>query len=287
MFGRTAWYGTEMPMNEAPAGTQSESDEARNERLFQGLPAPLGCPAYMRLLLEAPAADLPAPVLVRAYRQLQSGPAAEATLVRLLGHNEKYGYITPLDRMARRRITRDDPYSVEDLIQDTISEVLDTLAGPKGAGAERAWMSYLTQRMIDAHRKQVGRRSERRPKRAEGAVDRETGEEIDAFDAAGIATGPWQGKVEPSELQWLEDFIRRTFAKIPDERIRKVALDMLSDQPVPVSSEDPAVETLEHRFGVKRFTIYRWQRSARALLRAALKRQNERPNFDVSFLEGS
>jgi hypothetical protein len=274
-------------MNKPAHPIPPESGDERNERIFQSLPAPLGCPAYIKLLREAPASDLPAAVLVRAYRQLQSGPAADATLDRLLGQNEKYGYITPLYRMARRRITRNDPYGVPDLVQDTIGEVLDTLGGPKGAGAEKVWLSYLRQRMVDAHRKQVGRRAERRPERAENLTDPETGEEIDAIDATGVTMGPWQGRVEASDLQWLEEFIRRTFARIPDERMREVALDMLRDKPTPVSGEDPAADTLERRYGVKRFTIYRWQRSAAALLKAALERQSERPNFDISFLEGS
>ena len=269
----------------APGPEPPESDEERNERIYQALPAPLSGADYLRLLEEAPAVDLPACVLVRVYRQLPSGPAADATLERLLGRNEKYGYITPLYRMAERRITRSDPYGVADLVQDAIGEVIDTLAGPKGEGAEKAWINYLRQRLVDAHRKQIGRRGERRPERAENLIEPDTGEEIDALDAAGVTGGPWQGKVEGSDLEWLEQFIRRTFATIRDDRIRDVALDLLSHEPTPVSSEDPAIDTWERRLGVKRFTIYRWRRSATAILKNALERQNERLNFDCSFLE--
>src|SRR5688572_13210162 len=84
------------PMPEPP-----ESSPDRNEALFQALP-PLDSADYLNLLKSATAKDLPAPVLVRAYRQIKAGPAAEATLDRLLGFNEKYGYITPLYKMAKR-----------------------------------------------------------------------------------------------------------------------------------------------------------------------------------------
>jgi DNA-directed RNA polymerase specialized sigma24 family protein len=262
----------------------SSPNDERNERIFASLP-PLGSPEYMQKLKTASAAELPAPVLVRAYRQLRSGPAADATLARLLGYNEKYGYITPLYKAAKGRISSDEAYGVDDLVQDTIVEIVDTLAGPHGQGAERAWVSYLRQQMENAHRKLAGRRPERRPRRAPVVRDSETGEEIDPIDAAGVTTGPWQGSVPSSRLEWLEAFIRRTFAKISDERIRAIAFDMLSDNPTPVSSNDPAeTNTLTRRFGVDRFKIYRWQRSARAVLRAALESQNE-VEIDISWLK--
>jgi DNA-directed RNA polymerase specialized sigma24 family protein len=239
----------------------------------------------MQMLKTASAAELPAQVLVRAYRQLRSGPAADATLERLLGYNEKYGYLTPLYMAAKRRISRSDAYGVDDLVQDTIVEIVETLAGPRGEGAEKAWVSFLRQRMEDAYRKLAGRRPERRPRRAEVVTDTETGEEIDPIEAAGVTSGPWQGRVPSSQLEWLEAFIRRTFSKISDERIRAIAFDMFSDNPTPVSSNDPAeTNTLARRFGVDRFKIYRWQRYARAVLRAALESQNE-VEIDVSWLK--
>ena len=259
-------------------------DDARNERIYDSLP-PLGSPEYVRKLKTATAHELPAQVLVRAYRQLRSGPAADATLARLLGYNEKYGYITPLYNAAKRRISRHDAYGVDDLVHDTIGEIVETLAGPRGEGAENAWVSFLRQRMEDAYRKLVGRRGERRPQLAEVVTDSETGEEIDPIEAAGVTTGPWQGKVPPSQLEWLEAFIRRTFAKIADERLRAIAFDMFSDDPTPVSSNDPNdTNTLTNRFGVDRYKIYRWQRAARVVLRAALESQNE-VDIDIDWLK--
>src|SRR4051812_20241491 len=89
----------------APCDRESRND--RNERIYQSLP-PLGSPAYLNLLKSATAAELPASVLVRAYRQLHPSPAADATLARLLGHNERYGYITILHTLAHRRVSRLD-----------------------------------------------------------------------------------------------------------------------------------------------------------------------------------
>jgi hypothetical protein len=106
---------------------------------------------------------------------------------------------------------------------------------------------------------------------------------VELASAAG-AYIPWQGRVAPDKLEWLEGFIERTSEMIADERIRAVARDLFSHTPLPVSSGDPDdPNTLTGRFGVKRYTIYRWQRTARAILRAALERQNER-ELDMSFL---
>src|SRR5687768_10442386 len=138
-----------------------ESSDERNEQLFNDLP-PLATPEYISHVKSTPAANLAAPVLVRAYQQLPPGEAADATLGRLLGYNDRDGYITPLYKAAKRRLSRHDAYGVDDLVQDTISEIVDTLGGPRGAGAEKAWVSYLTQRMEDAYRKLAGRRGERR-----------------------------------------------------------------------------------------------------------------------------
>src|SRR5688500_18061758 len=94
----------------------------RNDWIFQHLP-PLTSGQYLAHLKTATAKDLPAPVLVRAYWVLPSGPAADATLGRLLGFDNDYGYLTPLWKAANRRISRSDPYSPEDLVLATIGKV--------------------------------------------------------------------------------------------------------------------------------------------------------------------
>lgn len=274
---------TKTPSRARPA--PPESNEERNEKLFQKLPR-LGSQDYLTHLKSASAKDLPAPVLVRAYRQIKAGPAADATLDRLLGHNEKHGYITPLYKAADRLVNQHDTYGVDDLVQDTIGLIVETLGGPRGAGAEKAWVKFVRQRLHDIHRGHVGRRGERRPRRAEPIRDEETGELRDSIDLAGATRGPFHGNAEPSDMEWLEGFIERTFSKIEDERIRHVAFDMVSENRTPVSSNDPAdTSTLEHRFQVNRYQIYRWQRSARVLLYAALQTQTEKPGFNTDFLK--
>ncbi len=215
-----------------PPERHSETRAQRNERIFQALPA-LGSPAYLELLKIASAEQFPAEVLVRAYRQLKTGPAADATLVRLVAQDNKYGYLDVLYSGARKRITADDAYSIEDLVYNAVGEIVLTLGGPKGQGADTAWVSFCRQRLADAHRGLIGRHAERRPPIERPHRDRTTGEEWDPVDSA--TTAPWHGSVAPDKIEWLEDFIRRTLARIPDERIREVGLNLLRANPLPIS----------------------------------------------------
>jgi hypothetical protein len=258
------------------APVSGETPFERDRRIFESLP-PLRSPAYLSLLKSATAAELPATVLVRAYRQLYPSPAADATLDRLLGHNARYGYITILHRQARRRMPRLDAYGLEDLVCDAIGEIFLTLAGKRGEIAERMWFKYLGQCMEEAHRKLVGRRGERLRPRADT-----TPEERDRDDP--IGTIPWHGCVAPSKLEWLEGFLERTAAAIPTEPLRAIARDLLSHDPLPVANKDPRdPKTLVGRFNLARSTIYELKRAARAILFAALQRQRE-CEIDISFL---
>ena len=264
-----------------------ESENERNERIFQSLPR-LGSDEYMDLLKRASASELPAPVLVRAYRQLRLGRAAEATLGRLLTNDEKYGYLRPLRKMARRRVSSRDWFDADYLVDQTISELTLALAGPRGEGAHEHWLSFLSHRLEDAYRSLNGRRRERQdPPRADPRPDPETGRWSEPADDADALHAPWHGRVGPSNEEWLEAFIMRTLATIADDRIRQVAQDLFSADPSPISGE--AVQgraPLTERFGFDRYTIYRWRRIARAKLLAALRKQNE-CEVDLSWLEES
>lgn len=110
--------------------TPLEPEGERNERIFAALPK-LGSEEYLALLRRVPARDLPAPVLVRAYRQLGSGRAAEATLERLLLNDATYGYLRPLRRMAPRKVSARDWFSADDLVDPAIGEIALALAGPR------------------------------------------------------------------------------------------------------------------------------------------------------------
>lgn len=252
------------------------SNDQRAEEIFQKLP-PLDSVEYLQHLKSARAEELPASVLVRAYRQLPGGQAADATLARLLSTNREHGYLRTLWAAARRKIKSSDAYSTDDLVHDTICEVALTLGGPHGEGAAQNWVSYLLQRMDDAYRR-MATRSKRRGRRVGPLLDEETGEEQELYESVALPRGPYQGNIGGSGLEWLESFIRRTFARIPDQRRREVAFDMMSEHPT-------SANTLAARYGVRRQTIYDWQRAARALLYAALDVQNERPDFDIRFLK--
>ena len=267
-----------------PDDGKPESRAQRTDRIFRQLP-PLGSPEYLSLLKTATARELPAEVLVRAYRQLKVGTAAEQTLVRLVATNNKYGYLDALYKVARRRITDDDAYGVDDLVANAIGEIVIRLPDSAGAGAETAWVSFCRQRVVDAHRELVGRHGGRRPRMLRPKVDRETQEELDPLEGPNVLSAPWHGTVGPDLEEWFDAFARRTFARIPDENIRTVGLNFLRKEPLPVSAKDPSnTETLEHLLKANSYQIYRWQRTALAILRAALDQQDER-DIDVSRLK--
>lgn len=267
-------------MNPKQTSNHRQLSQKRIDEIFDSLPA-LGSQAYLDLVRRAPASELPAQVLVRAYRQLPpESLEAEATLGRLLGQNDRDGYLTPLWRAATRKLSHRDWFAVEDLVSDTIVEIIDTLGGPRGKGADTAWISYLYQRLEDAYRRRVGRRRERQDdERAEPALN-ESGEYVDVLDTVSneaAAEAPWHGRVESNDVVWLEEFIARVLARIPDDRIREVAHDLFSANP-------SKMKVLEARYDVDRFQIGRWRDIARARIYAALQMQDER-DIDISWLK--
>jgi hypothetical protein len=256
------------------------TDQKRVDEIFDALP-PLGSKAYLERIKHAPARELPAQVLVRAYRQLPPGSAeANATLTRLVGHYDRDGYLAPLWQAARYRISDRDWFGVEDLFARAIEEVVDTLGGPRGKGADTAWVAFLRQRLEDAYRAMVGRRGERQDVEKVEPLMNDEGELIDALEGvsseAGAAT-PWHGRVEGNDVEWLEQFIARELARIPEETIREVGRDQFSAEP-------SSMKELEGRYGVDRFQIHRWREIARTRIYAALQRQNER-DIDISWLK--
>lgn len=263
---------------------QTETRAQRIDRIFASLP-PLDSSEYLDLLKTATAADLPAEVLVRAYRQLKRGLAAEATLSRLVGTGKKYGYLDSLYSVAQSRLSRDEGRTLDDLVADAIGEIVVKLGGPQGANADKAWRSFCRQRLVDVHREQIGRHGERRPKIVHAKRNEETDEEIDPMDGPDALHAPWHGTVRPNNEEWLRDFARRTFARIRDDNIRTVGLNLVADDQVQISSKDPTnTNTLEHRLRASRDQINRWQKTALAILRAALEQQNEQET-DTSWLK--
>ncbi|MDB4913711.1 MAG: hypothetical protein JWM95_1355 [Gemmatimonadetes bacterium] len=255
-------------------------DHKRIDELFEALP-PLGSREYLERIKQAPASELPAQVLVRAYRQLPPGsPEATATLSRLLGNYDRDGYLAPLWQAARHRLSGRDWFGVEDLVAGAIEEIVDTLSGPRGKGADTAWIAFLHQRLEDAYRALVGRRGERQDvEKAEPTLN-EDGELIDALERVAseeAAATDWHGRVEGNDVEWMEQFVARELAKIADDNIREVARDLFSPKPT-------SMKELENRYSVDRFQIHRWREIARTKIYAALQRQSER-DIDISWLK--
>ena len=263
----------------------SEPIAERNDRIFRSLP-PLDSPEYLSLLNTASAAELPAGVLVRVYRSLGGrGRAAEATLRRLLTQSEHNQYLLPLVQMAERRLSARDWFGLDDLVTDAVTRIGLALAGPQGKGADTAWVSFLKQRLEDAYRALNGRRGERRdPERAKPHTDPRTGVTTDPMEGGAVQHAPWHGRVEPDKLVWLEKFMRRTMARVPDQKIREVGLDQISAEPSAISGPgSPGKPSLATRYGVTRFRIMRWRDLALGRLLAALETQNE-CELDVGWL---
>lgn len=266
-----------MPLK--PRNTK-EPDEQRFDEIFSALPK-LGSPEYIKYIERAAAAELPPQVLARAYRQLPpDSTAAKATIGRLLDFEDRHGYLNSLQRAARRRISRRDWFDPDDLVLETIKEIYISIGTPRGKGAELYWFKYLRQRLEDAYRSLNGRFNERRdPERADPRLDEETGEEVDPVDEINSATWTaWHGNMDPDLTQWLEEFVGRELAKISDDGIRGVARDLFGAEP-------STQQELADRFGVDRSQIMRWREIARGVIYAALQVQNERPDFDVSWLK--
>lgn len=247
---------------------------------FSELP-PLGSPDYMTLLEKASAIDLPAQVLARAFRQLVvsgSKAAANATLTRLVA-SKKYGYLSAVYHLASQMVAKGQyTYDKEDLIQETISEIVKTLPTPRGELAEQAWVLFSKQRFQDGWRNLNGRRGEKlRGKRVEPTTDEETGDVFDPAEETDGQSAPWHTSVEKSKLLWLESFIRKTAAQIADPTIRHVAEDQFGDDPSPISAGTSVGGKLPltAQLGLSRFQVSRALKSAKARLAAALMTQRE------------
>jgi hypothetical protein len=257
--------------------------------IFEALP-PLGSTQFIDYLRTASAADLPAQVVARAYRQLciaGRDEAAQATLVRLVGSDNKYHYLASVRRLAKNSIARGQYwYDPEDLVQATIVEIVKVLPTPRGALAEQAWVLFSQQRFSDAWRVLNGRRGEKvRGQRVEPSVDAETGELFDPVEEADGTTAMWHVGAQASKIPWLEDFIRKTVAKIADPMTRRVAEDQFGDDPSPISAgvSSGGKPPLTEQLGVSRFRISRALSNAKALLAGALLAQREH-EIDVEWM---
>jgi hypothetical protein len=251
------------------------------DEIFEALP-PLDSSQFINYLRTASAAELPAQVVARAYRQLcmaGSDEAAQATLIRLVGSDNKYHYLASVRRMAKHSIARGQYwYDAEDLVQATIVEIVRVLPTPRGALAERAWVMFSQQRFSDAWRVLNGRRGEKvRGQRVEPSIDTETGEPFDPVEESDGTTAVWHVSAQASNIPWLEEFIQETVAKIADPITRQVAEDRIGDDPSPISAGVSAggKPPLTEQLGINRFKVMRALSNAKARLASALLAQRE------------
>lgn len=258
----------------SPASKKPYLDARQVDELFAKL-KPLTSPEYIEELKTASAAELPAQVLVRAYRQLPKGsPAAEATLDRLLAMDDKYGYLAPLRKAAANRISDDDFFSEEDLVEETVREMAKALGGTRGKGADLYWIKFIYQRLEDGYRSLTGRRGERAEPPKVRRWQNEEGQEVNPADEAPRGDATWHGNIDGDNQEWIEKFVTREIENIAEPRIRHVARELFKADP-------PSMVELAERMGADRRKISEWRDAARARILAALRMQDER-DIDLS-----
>jgi hypothetical protein len=244
-------------------------DAHQVDELFGKL-KPLTSPGYIEELKTAAAAELPAQVLVRAYLQLPKGsPAAEATLYRLLAMDDKYGYLAPLRKAAADRISDDDFFSEDDLVEETVREMAKALGGTRGKGADLYWIKFIYQRLEDGYRSLNGRRGERADPTKVRRWENDEGREVNPADEATRGEATWHGNIEGDNQEWIEEFVEREIEKIAHPHIREVARELFKADP-------QSMVELAERMGVDRRKIAQWRDAARARILAALRMQDER-----------
>lgn len=264
--------------NKQPA---PEGVNARVEAIFEALP-PLNSPQYLTYLQTATAAQLPAAVLARAFRQLclaGAEQAAEATLARLLSKDNQYGYLRALRRLAWQQLpSRQNIHDADDLFQAAVIRIIEVLPTQRGMMAEKAWVLFCHNCFEDAWRAIFGRRGERlKVQFIEPSVDQETGEIGDLLKSPDGAEVSWHAGVRESGLPWFEKVIEETIAKIASPLIRSVAEDQFGPDPSPISSGRSALgkPPLVEQLGVDRYRISRALRDAKSRLAGALLADKE------------
>jgi DNA-directed RNA polymerase specialized sigma24 family protein len=195
------------------------------DAVFQAFP-PLDSPGYVAYITTAATADVPPEALVRAFRQVApDSAAARATLERLFRKTGKrWDYLGPLVRHVRRRSQNEELGTHEDILQDALRRILETLPTSSGVRAERGWHSFCRWEEGEAWRERYGRRGERIPKE-ELLAERsdETAEPDDLF-AVASEIPPWHSIVEDSQVAQIETIARQVAEEIPDDFLRQLAL---------------------------------------------------------------
>ena len=195
------------------------SRNARLESAYEELP-PLGTASYVEYVRTAPKERLPPEVLVRAWKQLSpESPGARETLERLFGKtgDGRWEYLGALASCAWERSARNQQ-EYEDLFQDSLRQILDVLPSHRGKFAERAWAAFCRQQLSEVWRKKYGRRSQRKGKEADVAVEEITSR-FSARDC-GQREHPIPAAMQ---LQAIERVTRRVLSEFKDDFTRSLA----------------------------------------------------------------
>lgn len=261
--------------------SSAESVARAFEEIFSTLP-PLDSPAYLRMLDTAAPEELPAQVLVRAYRQLCSAGVeapARATLERLVASPYRSFYLAGIHRLAQWHVARGQyAYDADDLVQEAIRVIVQSLPTARGAYAQSAWVAFCRQCFVEGWRVLNGRRGEKlQRERVAHIIHPGTGQETDPLEVADDVV-PWHVSMRESNVPWLEAFIRQTIADMPDPLMQSVAADQFGDDPSPISSgqSEGGKPPLTEQLGQNRYKISRLREQAKARLFAALLEQKEK-----------
>lgn len=249
--------------------------EERNEAIYRGLP-PLDSPDYLQLLETANPEELPAEVLVRAFRQLwQAEPyslAATATLERLLVRHEAY-YLSRVRSLATKEAARRNNWvDAEDMVRDVVVKLCGSLRGKMGQHAETNWVAFTVNRFRDVRREYYGKKG------AKGAAERGEYDEdglslrsdLEALASYTEGAGPRHSGFDQAAR--IEALVWETVAKIKDPFLKSVAEDQFGPDPSPISSrrEQDAPKTLSAKLGASRDKVRRALVKARKIVGAAL-----------------
>lgn len=130
------------------------------EKIFQALP-PFGSNTFLEHIRQAPKPELPAEVLVRAYRSVRhSSRSGRTILARLFGRSQgRWEYLGSVEAaLGMLPITAQDR---EDSMMDGVCRMMEGLQTDRGRFAEVAWTQFCWHETVDAWRARAGWRGGR------------------------------------------------------------------------------------------------------------------------------
>lgn len=287
-------------MTKRKTGSTLTTLPQNHQFLFEQLP-PLGSEEYIRLMEDADGAKIPPQVLARAYRQLcqaNNEAGMKVTLNRLLQRRNLSRIISSM----RNKVPPEQSwFDEDDLLQDTRSEIMRTLPTERGASAETAWVSFAYQCMIDAWRKNFGRKGARLKikiggkrvpiTKARAAADSENGadsgftepkDEVNPVEALAneeaFSTGYlWHAGLTDNQTELIEKIVKKTIDKIQEPLLKQIAIDQFGDDPSPISSgtSKNGKPPLTEQTGLDRHKIARRIATVRGVLAGNIRADKE------------